>query len=113
MRRRRARLDVLHALDREAIIEKIGTKAGDTLDEEQVRKDIVAIHKLGYFDEGYLAFFDCAVVRRGGVIVAFANLWSAGKAREMSVDLMRYGEGAPKGVIDYLLHAWLRLLAWR
>jgi len=38
-------------IDREAIIEKIGTKAGDSLDEEQVRKDIVSIHKLGYFDE--------------------------------------------------------------
>ncbi|MGZ3656262.1 MAG: outer membrane protein assembly factor BamA [Bdellovibrionota bacterium] len=38
-------------IDREAILEKIGSKAGDSLDDEQVRKDIVAIHKLGYFDE--------------------------------------------------------------
>jgi phosphatidylglycerol lysyltransferase len=37
------------------------------------------------------------------VIVAFANLWRAGKNTELSVDLMRYGEGAPKGVIDFLL----------
>lgn len=57
---------------------------------------------LGFFDERYLANFDCGVVRRGGAIVAFANLWRGG-ANELSVDLMRYGSDAPKGVIDYLL----------
>jgi phosphatidylglycerol lysyltransferase len=46
--------------------------------------------------------FDCAVVRRGGAVVAFANLWR-GSSNELSVDLMRYGGDAPKGVIDYLL----------
>ncbi len=58
---------------------------------------------LGYFQESYLSRFDCAVVRCAGRIVAFANLWRAGMETELSVDLMRYGEGAPKGVIDYLL----------
>lgn len=38
-------------IDREAILEKIGSSAGKDLSEEQVRKDIAAIHKLGYFDE--------------------------------------------------------------
>ncbi len=57
---------------------------------------------LGFFDERYLQNFDCAVVRRGGVIVAFANLWR-GASNELSVDLMRYNGDAPKGVIDYLL----------
>ncbi len=58
---------------------------------------------LGYFDEQYLAKFDCAVVRRAGVIVAFANLWRAGVDTELSVDLMRYSDAAPKGVIDFML----------
>jgi phosphatidylglycerol lysyltransferase len=58
---------------------------------------------LGYFDERYLSHFDCAVVRRSGLIVAFANLWRAGVDMELSVDLMRYSEAAPKGVIDYML----------
>ncbi|MFI4889069.1 MAG: bifunctional lysylphosphatidylglycerol flippase/synthetase MprF [Steroidobacterales bacterium] len=57
---------------------------------------------LGYFDERYLANFDCALVRSGGRIVAFANLWTAGSA-ELSVDLMRFGDAAPKCVIDFLL----------
>jgi phosphatidylglycerol lysyltransferase len=58
---------------------------------------------LGYFDERYLSCFDCAVVRRAGAIVAFANIWRAGAGTELSVDLMRFSEEAPKGVIDYLL----------
>ena len=58
---------------------------------------------LGYFDERYLSCFDCAVVRRAGAIVAFGNLWRAREGHELSIDLMRYGAGAPKGVIDYLL----------
>jgi phosphatidylglycerol lysyltransferase len=57
---------------------------------------------LGFFDDRYLLHFDCAVVRRGGTIVAFANIWRGG-ANELSVDLMRYGHAAPKGVIDFLL----------
>jgi phosphatidylglycerol lysyltransferase len=56
---------------------------------------------LGFFDERYLMHFDCGVVRRGGVIVAFANLWRG--SSELAVDLMRYSGDAPKGVIDYLL----------
>jgi phosphatidylglycerol lysyltransferase len=58
---------------------------------------------LGFFDERYLAHFDCAVVRSAGVIVAFANIWRAGADTELSIDLMRYNEAAPKGVIDFLL----------
>ena len=57
---------------------------------------------LGFFDERYLQNFDCGVVRRGGAIVAFANIWRAGTG-EISVDLMRYNGDAPKGVIDFLL----------
>jgi phosphatidylglycerol lysyltransferase len=57
---------------------------------------------LGFFDDRYLRHFDCAVVRRGGAIIAFANLWRGG-SNELSVDLMRYGDAAPKGVIDFLL----------
>ncbi len=57
---------------------------------------------LGFFDERYLRHFDCGVVRRGGAVVAFANIWRGGST-ELSIDLMRYGGDAPKGVIDYLL----------
>lgn len=38
-------------IDREAILEKIASVSGGNLSTEQVRKDISAIHKLGYFDD--------------------------------------------------------------
>jgi len=57
---------------------------------------------LGFFDERYLSNFDIAVVRHNNAIVAFANLWRGGAA-ELSVDLMRYTDAAPKGVMDYML----------
>jgi phosphatidylglycerol lysyltransferase len=57
---------------------------------------------LGFFNERYLSHFDIAVVRRAGAIVAFANLWRGGQ-NELSVDLMRYTEAAPKGVMDFML----------
>lgn len=56
---------------------------------------------LGTFDPVYLANFDCAVVKKDGVIVAFANLWRAGSV-EISVDLMRFSDAAPKGIMDFL-----------
>ena len=57
---------------------------------------------LGFFDPVYLANFDCAVVRVGGRIVAFANLWQGAEHRELSVDLMRFSDDAPGGVMDFL-----------
>lgn len=75
---------------------------------------------LGRFDERYLARFPCAVVKVAERIVAFANIWTSGDGQELSVDLMRYDDRAPKGVMDYLLielmlwgrqqgHAWFNL----
>ncbi len=57
---------------------------------------------LGFFEPHYLAHFDVGVVRHEGAVVAFANLWRGGST-ELSVDLMRYNDAAPKGVIDYML----------
>ncbi len=64
---------------------------------------------IGYFDRDYLARLPCAVVHRNGELVAFANLWPGGGREELSVDLMRYGPGAPKGTMDYL---FAELLLW-
>jgi phosphatidylglycerol lysyltransferase len=57
---------------------------------------------LGFFDERYISHFDVGVVRHQGAVVAFANLWRGGTT-ELSVDLMRYDDAAPKGVVDYML----------
>lgn len=76
------------------------------LGDKQVREKRFS---LGRFDEAYLRNFPVALVRAGGRPVAFANLWRGAGRAELSVDLMRYGEDAPAGVMDYL---FTRLMLW-
>jgi phosphatidylglycerol lysyltransferase len=64
---------------------------------------------LGSFSEEYISNFDCAIVRVDNEIVAFANLWAAPAAGEVSVDLMRHNNMAHKGVMDYL---FTELMLW-
>lgn len=70
---------------------------------------------LGYFDENYLKFFDCGVVKYQDEIVAFANIWQSGQHNELSIDLMRYknvhnSEGKHiKSMMDYL---FINLFIW-
>lgn len=65
---------------------------------------------LGRFDRGYLRHFPMALIRgKDGRVVAFANLWPGGEKEELSIDLMRYREAAPGGVMDFL---FLELMLW-
>jgi len=64
---------------------------------------------LGGFVPRYVAEFPMALVRSGGRIVAFATLWPTATRKSFSMDLMRYGEAAPKNVMDYL---FVELLEW-
>lgn len=64
---------------------------------------------LGRFDAAYLAQLPIAVVRQHGVVVAFSSLWCSGEHEELGPDLMRYGAGAPSGVMEYL---FLQLILW-
>lgn len=64
---------------------------------------------LGSFSRDYLVNFDTAVVRVDDAVVAFANIWQATAGSELSVDLMRHSDSAPKGVMDYL---FVELMLW-
>ncbi len=64
---------------------------------------------VGYFDTDYLSHFPCAIVRKEGRIVAFANMWLGADKAELSVDLMRYRPGDLYGVMDYL---FVELMLW-
>lgn len=64
---------------------------------------------LGGFVPRYVCEFPMALVRAGGRIVAFATLWPTASRKSFSMDLMRYGEAAPKNVMDYL---FVELLEW-
>ena len=57
---------------------------------------------LGFFNERYLKYFPVAVVRFQDRIFAFANLWPGGGKIELSVDLMRYCNDAPRGIMDFI-----------
>jgi phosphatidylglycerol lysyltransferase len=64
---------------------------------------------MGGFEAAYVAEFPVAVVRVGGVAVAFATLWTTAKRTAFSIDLMRYSDGAPKNIMDFL---FVELLRW-
>ena len=64
---------------------------------------------VGRFDPDYIRRFPCACVFREGRIVAFTNLWLSRAREEFSIDLMRYGAEAPRGVMDYL---FIELMLW-
>jgi phosphatidylglycerol lysyltransferase len=57
---------------------------------------------LGFFHEDYLRRLPVAVVERGPHVEAFANLWPGPRRVELTVDLMRHRQTAPKGVMEGL-----------
>jgi phosphatidylglycerol lysyltransferase len=64
---------------------------------------------LGFFDADYLTNCPIALARQGGEIVAFANVWTSDAKHTASVDLMRFSQRAPRGVMEYL---FVKLLLW-
>ncbi len=64
---------------------------------------------LGRFSFDYLCRFPVAVVEQERRVVAFANLWTSDTREELSIDLMRHGIPAPRGVMDYL---FVELMLW-
>lgn len=57
---------------------------------------------LGFWSRTYVARYDVAVIRHGGRIVAFANIWRGAGRQEVTVDLMRQAVDAPAGIMDLL-----------
>ncbi len=64
---------------------------------------------LGSFDADYLCRLPMALVEHEGRIVAFANVWTAVAGGELSIDLMRHADDAPKGSMDFL---FIELFLW-
>lgn len=64
---------------------------------------------LGSFQGDYIRSFPIALVRKGGRIVAFANIWTSAQNNELSVDLMRYEPEAPNSVMEYL---FIQIMLW-
>lgn len=64
---------------------------------------------LGFFAPEYIARCPVAIIHREGKILAFANLWAGDVKEELSLDLMRYTDDAPSGVMEYL---FTQLMFW-
>jgi len=64
---------------------------------------------LGFFSARYLRQSEVAIVKKADQLVAFANLLATQQPDEISIDLMRYSDQAPKGTMDYLL---VSLMLW-
>jgi len=64
---------------------------------------------LGFFDPAYIARCRVAVVEKDGGILAFANILAGAQQYELSADLMRYREGAPREVMEA---TFVSLISW-
>jgi phosphatidylglycerol lysyltransferase len=98
-RRNGAEFAVIPAAQVPGMMEELERVSSDWLRSKAVQEKGFS---LGRFDPDYLKHFDCAVVRVGGRLVAFATLWQGAERFEMSVDLMRYASDAPNGMMDFL-----------
>jgi phosphatidylglycerol lysyltransferase len=87
-------MDALAGVSEQWLTEKAGSEKG---------------FSLGFFDRSYLERLPVAVLEREGAVVAFANLWPGPGRHELSVDLMRYGAGAPPSAMEGLL---VNVLRW-
>ncbi|MFL4990891.1 MAG: bifunctional lysylphosphatidylglycerol flippase/synthetase MprF [Microvirga sp.] len=56
---------------------------------------------IGFWSERYMSYFDVAVIRREGRIVAFANIWYGKPGGEITIDLMRHLPDI-SGIMDLL-----------
>ncbi|MEO1092447.1 MAG: bifunctional lysylphosphatidylglycerol flippase/synthetase MprF [Pseudomonadota bacterium] len=101
--------DVLPAAEVGAVMDQLRVVSDDWLQHKAGKEKRFA---LGWFEPDYLVQCDCAVVRREGEIVAFANVLRGADKEELSVDLMRYRHGVSSVLMDALF-AELLLLGQR
>jgi len=64
---------------------------------------------LGFFSPDYIARFPVAVIEREGKIQAFATMLEGPANQELSIDLMRFSQDAPRDVMESL---FVHLLSW-
>jgi phosphatidylglycerol lysyltransferase len=97
--RDRVRFRVLRPYEVERVLPELSAISSAWLENKGVRERQFSI---GFFDPDYLRRFPCAVVEdESGRIIAFANLLLGPKREELSIDLMRYRDDAPR-VMDFM-----------
>ncbi len=101
-----ATFEVLSPVQVSAVLPELRKISDHWLDAHKTREKGFSV---GHFDDAYLSRFPCAVVRQGGRIVAFTNLWLGAGLQELSVDLMRYIPQQIYGVMDFM---FVELIYW-
>jgi phosphatidylglycerol lysyltransferase len=97
--RDKVRFKVLPPYEVEKALPVLGEISSGWLTAKGVRERQFSI---GFYDPDYIKRFPCAVVEdEQGRIIAFANLLLGPKRGELSIDLMRYREDAPR-VMDFM-----------
>jgi phosphatidylglycerol lysyltransferase len=91
--------EIIHRKEVPAILPELKAVSDEWLRDKNVGEKEFS---LGFFSESYLRYFPVAVVRFQGRIKAFANLWPSGGKKELSIDLMRYSNDAPHGIMDFI-----------
>ena len=106
LRREGCRFEVVPVEEVPALLDSLAAISAEWLRTKNVREKGFS---LGRFERGYLRNFPIALVRVDERIVAFANIWTGGERRELSVDLMRHVGDAPNSIMEYL---FLELMLW-
>jgi phosphatidylglycerol lysyltransferase len=100
--RDRLRFRIVAPYDIPALMPELRAISDDWLAAKRQRERQFSI---GFFDEGYMKRFPCAVVEQvneaGAGVLAFANVLRGPRREEMSIDLMRYRSDGPS-VMDFL-----------
>lgn len=93
------RFRVLPPYEVERVLPELSAISATWLENKRVRERQFSI---GFFDPDYLGRFPCAVVEdKSGRIIAFANMLLGPKNEELSIDLMRHLDDAPR-VMDFM-----------
>lgn len=90
----------------EKIIPRLKEISDEWLKEKNTREKRFSI---GCFDEKYIKYFPAAAISKDGQILAFANIWTTGQKKELSLDLMRHTADCPNGIMDFL---FTELMLW-
>ncbi len=99
-------VEVIPAGGSEPVMRDLESVSDDWLRQQRGREKGFS---LGAFRPDYVNRFPVAVARVSGAVVAFATVWSSGSRRQLEVDLMRSGAGAPPGTMHALL---VDLIEW-
>lgn len=98
--------NVVPAEDTGNIIGRLEEISNSWLKEKNTREKRFSI---GNFSSKYISYFPIATINKDGQIAAFANIWTTGKKKELSIDLMRHVADCPNGIMDFL---FAELLLW-